>query len=163
MQDNFSNKTDEKEAIKEKPPTEDIGNYDVKSEPSTMDGFIPRGLRNSKEKRVICSVCSLESSDDQKPFNNGGLARCSAVNAFNKLEHSMNIKLKDQENEYNTASKRLEILLSRASLVIKRLAPTSHHNFQCLLWGVSVTRFFSRQSCSKSYPASFMNDLILIK
>ena len=57
----------------------------------------------------------MESSDDQKPFNNGGLARCSEVNAFNKLENSMNIRLKDEENEIHTASKRLEILLSGPS------------------------------------------------
>ena len=58
---------------------------------------------------MICCVCNIESFDDKKTSNNKGLARCSKVNAFNKLEHLMNIRLKDQENEYHTAFKRLEI------------------------------------------------------
>ena len=74
-----------------------------------------RNRRESKKKKMICFVCNIGSSDDQKPFNNGDLAR--TLKASNKLEHSMNIRLKDQENEYHTASKSLEILLSGTSLV----------------------------------------------
>ena len=97
--------------MNQKLPTEDIGNCDLKSEPSTSDGFTQRNRRESNKKKMICFVCNIESSDDQKPFNNGGLARCSEVNAFDKLENAMNIRLKDEGNEYHTASKRLEILL----------------------------------------------------
>ena len=97
--------------MNQKLPTEDIGNCDLKSEPSTSDGFTQRNRRESNKKKMICFVCNIESSDDQKPFDNGGLARCSEVNAFDKLENAMNIRLKDEGNEYHTASKRLEILL----------------------------------------------------
>ena len=58
-----------------------------------------RSGRESKRKKMICCACNKESSDDKKTFNDGGLAKCLKVNAFNKLEHSMNIRLKDQEDE----------------------------------------------------------------
>ena len=89
-----------KEAINQNLPTKDIENYDVKSEPSTSDKFMRRSRRESKRKKMIGCVCNIESFDDKTTFNDGDLARCSEVKAFNKFEHSMNIGLKDQENEY---------------------------------------------------------------
>ena len=53
------------------------------------------------------------NSLDNKPYDNGGLGRCSEHNAVSKC--SMDLKIKDEENKYYAAANRLEVILSGAS------------------------------------------------
>ena len=71
--------------------------------------------RGSLHKKKACFVCNLETKDDNKAYNNGGLCRCSEENAARKIECSMDLKIKDVENKYHATAKRLEVILSGAS------------------------------------------------
>ena len=63
----------------------------------------------------MCFVCNLELKDDAKLYNNGGVGICSEENLVSKIKCSMGFKIKDEENKYHAAAKRLEVILSGAS------------------------------------------------
>ena len=52
----FRTRLARKEAMNQNLLTEDIGNCDLKSEPSTSDGFTQRNRRESNKKKMICFV-----------------------------------------------------------------------------------------------------------
>jgi len=61
------------------------------------------GSRRRKSKCV--SYATWETKDDNKPYNNGGLGRCSEENAVSKIKCSMDFKIKDEANKYHAAAK----------------------------------------------------------
>ena len=71
--------------------------------------------RGSPPKKQMCFVCNLVTKDDNKLYHNGGLGRCSEENAVGKIKCSMGFKIKDEENKYHAAAKRLEVILSGPS------------------------------------------------
>ena len=85
------------------------------SESSESDNKPCRFPRKSLQKKHICFICKLETSDDSKQYNNGGLGRCSEENAFIKIKSQMDLKINDKEDKYHAAAMRLNLLLSGTS------------------------------------------------
>ena len=85
------------------------------SESSESDNKPCRFPRKSLQKKHICFICNLETSDDSKQYNNGGLGRCSEENAFIKIKSQMDLKINDKEDKYHAAAMRLNLLLSGTS------------------------------------------------
>ena len=71
--------------------------------------------RGSLQKKRVCFVCNEETANDSKPFNSGGLGRCSEKNAVSKIEHARDMKVKDDTDKFHEAAKRLDVILSGAS------------------------------------------------
>ena len=74
-----------------------------------------RTRRGLLPKKQMCFVCNEETKYDNKPYNNGGLGRCSEQNAVSKIKCSMDLKMKDEKSKYHAAAKRLEVILSGSS------------------------------------------------
>ena len=60
-------------------------------------------------------MCNVETKDDNKPFNSGGLGRCSEPNAVSKIQRSRDLKIQDEGHKFHAAAKRLDVILSGAS------------------------------------------------
>ena len=85
-------------------------------EPTELDETLPyRIRRGSLKKKKLCFVCNTETQNDVKPFNHGGLGRCSEENAVSKIKQSMELYMKDEKHKNHSAAKRLDVLLSGSS------------------------------------------------
>ena len=60
-------------------------------------------------------MCNVETKDDNKPFNSGGLGRCSEPNAVSKIQRSRDLKIQDEGHMFHAAAKQLDVILSGAS------------------------------------------------
>lgn len=64
-----------------------------------------------KGKR-LCFICNLYLASDDKPYNQGGLTRCTDEKAGKRLQERREIFLKDKQYRFNSATSRLFLLES---------------------------------------------------
>ena len=57
----------------------------------------------------------MQTADDSKPFNSGGLGRCSEKNAVSKILQARDVKINDETDKLHAAAKRIDVILSGAS------------------------------------------------
>lgn len=109
----FRNRIARKEAQTRKLPVSSSETIHESNEPVAAPAY--RIRRGSLQKKQICFVCNVETTDDSKPYNSGGLGRCSEKNAVSKVERSKDLKIQDEGDKFHDAAKRLDVILSGAS------------------------------------------------
>ena len=60
-----------------------------------------------QNKKSICFICSTISEADGKPFNEGGLGRCSEERPYNKLHVSVQNRTQGEDVSLDEAGERL--------------------------------------------------------
>ena len=79
---NFRTRVTRLEAIT---PKQSSSTAEQTTEPT--DESLPyRISRGSLKKKRLCFVCNVETANDVKQFNDGGLGRCSEDNAFSRIK-----------------------------------------------------------------------------
>lgn len=71
--------------------------------------------RGSLPTKKICFICNVQTADDSKPFNSGGLGQCSEKNAVSKILQARDVKINDETDKLHAAAKRIDVILSGAS------------------------------------------------
>ena len=74
-----------------------------------------RSNRLPSHAKFVCFICNAISEADGKPFNEGGLGRCSEERSYNKLQESMQNRTQGEDVSLDEAGERLEIMLSGAA------------------------------------------------
>ena len=58
--------------------------------------------------KLLCLVCNIKTAADLKPYNEGGLGRCSEKGSKEKMTNSMKRRNKPEDN-YQQAAQRLNL------------------------------------------------------
>eukprot|EP00112_Aurelia_sp_Birch-Aquarium-sp1_P004506 Seg1510.10 transcript_id=Seg1510.10/GoldUCD/mRNA.D3Y31 product="hypothetical protein" protein_id=Seg1510.10/GoldUCD/D3Y31 len=72
-------------------------------------------ILREKEVKRVCFICNEKSECDEKPYNDGGLARCCQLSSAKKLTEQMEKKISQGCDRYQEAAKRLDIFLNGTS------------------------------------------------
>ena len=77
---------------------------DIEKSSERNDVEARKRILREKEAKRVCFICNKKSECDEKPYNDGGLARCCQLSSAKKLTEQMEKKLSQEGDRYHEAA-----------------------------------------------------------
>eukprot|EP00794_Sanderia_malayensis_P016352 gene16352-17996_t len=94
---------------------DEMDETDIEKSNERNDVEARKRILREKEAKRICFICNKKSECDEKPYNDGGLARCCQLSSAERLTEQMEKKISQEGDRYYEAAKRLDIFLNGTS------------------------------------------------